>query len=269
MLRWYIVVNIRKCNLLTHLCQRMLGRIFKKKSLGGGLLSLLAFCSLPLSLSGQRQVVQRRPYADFRQFHLGFHVGVHVQDLVIYNSGFVREEGTPNASPLFATVASYTPGFSVGLVMDYTIINNLELRMLPSLHLSERQITFTNGVEEMERIGFRSNIIEVPLLLKYSSRRMNNIRPYILGGVYGGLQVGQRKMDAVRFQLLDYGFRIGVGCDIYLNYFKLCPELSFSYGIPNVIDYNRPEIWEDKRYDFTKTIGKASSRMILFTINFE
>ncbi len=234
-----------------------------------GMLLLIVLMGSIVSLKAQKEVPQRRPYADHRTFHLGFHVGMHVQDLVIANSGFVRNPSTANAQPLFATIANYTPGFSVGLIADYTIVLNWELRLQPTLHLSERQITYSDGTQEVERLGFRSNIIELPLMMKYSSRRLNNIRPYISGGVYGALQVGQRKMDAVHFTPLDYGVKFAVGCDIYLPFFKLCPELSFSYGIPDVIERNRPDIWDDSRYDYTKTIGRASSRMVLLTFNFE
>ncbi|WP_235266340.1 type IX secretion/gliding motility protein PorT/SprT [Porphyromonas gingivicanis] len=234
-----------------------------------GLLFLMFFFCSVLPLSAQKEVPMRRPYADYRTVHLGFHVGMHTQDLVITNSGFVRNPSTPEAQPLYATVANYTPGFSVGLIVDYTIVQNLELRLQPTLHLSERQITYSNGNQEIERLGFRSNIIEVPVMLKYASRRLNNVRPYIIGGVYGGLQVGQRKMDAVHFKTMDYGIRIGVGCDFYLPFFKLCPELSFSYGLPDVIERNRPDIWDDHRYDYTQAMSRASSRMILLTFNFE
>lgn len=225
--------------------------------------------SIASPLFAQKEVLKRRPYADYRTFHLGFHVGTHVQDLVIANSGFLRNPSSASPHPLFATVSNYTPGFSVGLIVDYTIIQDLELRLQPTLHLSERQITYSDGTQELERLGFRSNIIELPLMLKYSSRRLNNIRPYVIGGVYGGLQIGQRKLDAVRFRPLDYGFRIGVGCDFYLPFFKLCPELSFSFGLPDVIEHNRPDIWEDNRYDYTQAIRRASARLIQLTFNFE
>ena len=167
------------------------------------LLTLLFLGGSVAVARGQKQVVQRRPYADYRVFHLGFHVGMHTQDLAIINSGSTSSSasGAPSA-PLYGEVMDYTPGFSVGLIADYTIKLNWELRFVPTLHLSERAISFSDGENQIERLSSRSNLIEFPLLLKYSSQRMNNIRPYMLAGGYAALQIGQKRGDAVHFKPL-------------------------------------------------------------------
>ena len=234
---------------------------------------LLTFLLLGGSVAvawGQKQVVQRRPYADYRVFHLGFHVGMHTQDLAIINSGSTSSSasGAPSA-PLYGEVMDYTPGFSVGLIADYTIKLNWELRFVPTLHLSERAISFSDGEKQIERLSSRSNLIEFPLLLKYSSQRMNNIRPYMLAGGYAALQIGQKRGDAVHFKPVEYGLKVGVGCDIYLPFFKLCPELSLSYGLGDVIQHERPDIADDARFRFTQALRSATPRMILLTFHFE
>lgn len=231
--------------------------------------------SLCLILGGivaraQRQEVQRRPYADYRTFHLGFHVGMHTQDLAIVNSGEVSSLGGGALGvPLYGEMMHYTPGFSVGLIADYTLKLNWELRFVPTLHLSERSISFSNGKEQVEQLSSRSNLIEFPLLLKYSSERMNNIRPYMLLGGYAALQIGQKRGDAIHFKPLEYGLKVGIGCDIYLPFFKLCPELSFSYGLGDVIQHQRPDIADDARYQYTQALKSALPRMILLTFHFE
>ena len=35
----------------------------------------------------QRERVKNQPYADMKWFHLGFHVGLHTQDLILTRSG--------------------------------------------------------------------------------------------------------------------------------------------------------------------------------------
>jgi porT protein len=163
----------------------------------------------------------------------------------------------------------YTPGFSVGLIADYTIKLNWELRFVPTLHLSERSISFSDGENQIERFSSRSNLIEFPLLLKYSSQRMNNIRPYMLAGGYAALQIGQKRGDVIHFKPLEYGLKVGIGCDIYLPFFKLCPELSLSYGLGDAIQHERPDIADDARYQFTQALRSATPRMILLTFHFE
>ena len=62
---------------------------------------------------------------------------------------------------------------------------------------------------------------------------------------------------------------MGVGCDIYLPFFKLCPELSLSYGLGDVIQHERPDIADDARFRFTQVLRSATPRMILLTFHFE
>lgn len=211
---------------------------------------------------------KNRPYADFRHFHLGFHVGIHTQDLLLTNKGSALDKkGVP---PIYGEMTMFSPGFSVGIIANYSPFLNLDIRLTPTLHLGERSLSFSNAQKEvLETLTLRSNMVEFPILVKYSSPRLNNIRPYIIGGIYGSLMVGQKSNAIIRFKPFDYGFKVGIGCDLYLTYFKLCPEFSLSYGIPNVLQYNRPDMAEDSNYIYTETIKKASTRMILFTINFE
>ncbi len=223
----------------------------------------------PYTAYSQREKPKNRPYADYRRFHLGFHVGTHTQDMVIQNFGknsAISESG----SSIFGEMEMFSPGFSVGIILNYSPILDLDVRLVPTLHLGERSIAFANEKkEQIDRFDLRSNMIELPLLVKYSSQRLNNMRPYIIAGPYTAFQIGQRVASPIKFKLVDYGMKIGVGCDIYLHFFKLCPELTFGYGIPNVIEYNRPELIDDNRLIYTQTIKRASTRMIMFTINFE
>ncbi len=218
--------------------------------------------------SAQKELPKNRPYADYRHFFLGFHVGVHTQDLIIANqpSSLMGEE----ILPMYAEVPVFSPGFSVGIIFDYSPMLGIDLRIMPTLHLAERTISFSSNAKDVvDSFSLKSNMIEIPLLLKYSSSRLNNIRPYIVGGPYASLMIGQKEQAVIRFKPFDYGFKIGVGCDIYLPFFKLTPEFSLSYGIPNIIEYNRPDLIDDRRYNFTKIMARANSRMVLLTFVFE
>lgn len=224
-------------------------------------------CALALNAAhAQKQRPQNRPFADYRNFFLGFHIGMHLQDLVIDNQNNTLHP----SKPLFAAVGRYQPGFSVGIIANYSPILDLDIRLVPTLHLAETTISFSDDNKQpLENISLRSNRVELPLIIKYSSSRLNNIRPYMLAGPYAAMVIGQKKNAAIKLKPFDYGLKVGVGCDFYLPYFKMSPELSLSFGIPNVIEHNRPDLKEDNRIEYTHVIKRATTRMILFTINFE
>ena len=75
------------------------------------LLCIVAMVSLAIGPAwAQKERVKNQPYADLKWLHLGFHVGVHAQDLLLTNSGVATESG----EIWFAEIPSYSPGFSVG-----------------------------------------------------------------------------------------------------------------------------------------------------------
>ncbi|WP_444964575.1 type IX secretion/gliding motility protein PorT/SprT [Porphyromonas loveana] len=234
-------------------------------------ISLLLMCLLGLlftqALQAQTEKVQNRPYADFKRYHLGFHVGMHVQDLAINNNGFVPEGST--AGPIYAQISNYSPGFSVGVIGDMFLMPNLNLRVLPTLHFGDKQFVYSDGEKAVASFSVRSNYLEFPLLLKYSSRRLNNFRPYLIGGPYWTMELGRKKGLEIYTKSNDYGVQIGIGCDFYLRYFKFCPELRFSFGFPDVITHDRPDFVDDPKIIYTQSIDRAQTRMIMLTFNFE
>lgn len=243
------------------------GRLSKITELAFRSLMLVVLSSVCLIGFAQEEKPQNRPYADHRLFHLGFHVGLHTQDLVIANLGKLLEGAS---DPVYGEIPMFSPGFSVGIIANFSPMLGLDLRLIPTLHLGERTIAFSNSQkEELESFSLRSNMLEVPFMVKYSSRRLNNVRPYMTGGIYASLMIGQKANAVIRFKPLDYGIKVGVGCDFYLPYFKLSPEITLSYGFPNVLETERPDMAEDMRYRYTKTMRRISTRMILMTFNFE
>lgn len=213
----------------------------------------------------QNTVVMNLPYEDMNRFHLGFHIGVHTQDLKISNSGFVD----PDGRNYFSEVPYFSPGFSVGIMGDVTLIDGIDVRIVPTLHFGDRPITFTDGVSTIDKIDNKSQILSFPLLIKYSSLRYNNIRPYVTAGVFGEINLGAQKHQTIAFTRTNYGIQFGVGCDIYLPYFKLCPEISFAYGLKNSINNNRKDLIGDNRIFFTQSINKIQSKMVLLSFYFE
>ncbi|MDR2809790.1 MAG: PorT family protein, partial [Tannerellaceae bacterium] len=201
--------------------------------------TLHLFTMLISGLMAQKETVKNQPYADMRLFHLGFHLGLHTQDLIFTHTGAVSSEGESR----FAEIPSYSSGFSVGIIGDMFVNPYLNLRVIPSIHFGDKQFVFreqSSGTTYTTPI--RSNYITLPIELKYTSLRLNNYRPYLTGGIYGALDVGRKKEEALLLKSIDYGISAGLGCDIYLPFFKLCPELKFMFGFRNLIEKNRTDL---------------------------
>lgn len=229
-------------------------------------LVLYLFVFLTSSLMAQKEKVKNQPYADMRLFHLGFHIGLHTQDLILTHTG----TATPAGENWFAEIPSYSPGFSVGIIGDMFMNPYLNLRLIPSIHFGDKQFVFreqTSGTKYVTSV--RSNYITIPMELKYSSLRLNNYRPYLTGGVYGALDLGRKKGEALLLKNIDYGISAGVGCDFYFSFFKLCPELKFIFGFRDLIEKRRTDLTQPELRIYTDAFSKGTSRMIVLTFNFE
>ncbi|MDR2384980.1 MAG: PorT family protein [Tannerella sp.] len=225
------------------------------------LLVMIAFSSY-----SQKRKVQNQPYADYKLYHWGFHVGFHSQDLLLTNNGIA----SPDGKILFAEIPDYSPGFSVGVIGDLFLNPYMNLRLTPTIHFGDRSVLFKdfkNGEET--RVSVRSNYLSVPLDLKISSMRLNNCRPYILGGIYGAADLGRKKGYQLLMKSLDYGFEFGIGCTVYMPYFKLAPEIKFKFGLPDIMMHDRPDLINEADKIYTNALSKVTTRMVVFTFNFE
>jgi hypothetical protein len=231
------------------------------------LLVLYLFAFFVTGSVAQKEMVRNQPYIDMRLLHLGFHIGLHTQDLILSHTGATSPEG----QTWFAEIPAYAPGFSVGIIGDMFMNPYLNLRLIPTIHFGDKEFIFREnkiGGEEYTT-SVRSNYISLPLELKYSSFRSNNYRPYLTGGVYGAWDVGRQKGEPLLLKSLDYGVSVGVGCDFYFSFFKLCPEVKFFFGLRDLIEKNRPDLSQPELGAYTNAFKQGTSRMIVFTFNFE
>jgi len=223
-------------------------------------------CLVPMIAMAQKERVKNQPYADFKVYHLGFHLGLHTQDLLLTNTGMVAENG----EILFADIPSYSPGFSIGIISDMFLNPYLNLRFTPTIHFGDKQVVFVKqNANETFTTFVRSNYLSLPLGIKYSALRLNNYRPYLLGGIYGAFDLGRKKDIPLLLKRMDYGFEVGIGCDIYLPLFKLCPELKFSFGLADLLQKDRQDLTDKEWIKYTDAISRATSRMVALTFNFE
>ncbi len=229
------------------------------------LLLFYMVCLAATSVVAQVERVKNQPYADLKWLHLGFHVGLHSQDMLLTHSGV-----SSNGEVWFAEIPSYSPGFSVGVIADMYMNPYFNLRFVPTIHFGDKKFVYREqNTEEEFQTNVRSSYLSFPLLVKYSAFRVNNYRPYLIGGAYGALDIGRKRGNPLLLKSGDFGLEFGVGCDIYLPYFKLCPELKFSFGLVNLLEKKRSDLVDRELIKYTDALSKATSRMVTLTFNFE
>lgn len=234
------------------------------------LMSLLA--ASPAGAAYKEDKLLNRPYADNRVWHLGFSVGLHTQGLSLINNGVetVGPGGVPQR--WFAEQPSYAPGFCVNGLVALRLNSYFSLRLSPGLWFGSRKVTFRDaltGAEESEDL--KSAFIVLPLDLKFAAQRWRNLRPYITGGVMPAWDVSKRP-DQALLQLKDADcyLTIGFGCDFYLPFFKLIPEVKFCFGLGNLLKTDRPDLADQPdRMNFTNSLSRVRSNMVVFTFYFE
>lgn len=178
-----------------------------------------------------------------------------------------------------------SPGFTVGIIGSKRLGRYFDLRLIPTLSFSDRRINYDIAVEDNNgRIQMRhltkpifTTFVEFPLNIKYRSKRYNNIGAYIFGGINPKLDLASQKQNKViddqgeefinnmvtkRF---DCAAEIGVGFDIYNQWFKMGVELKMSYGFLDIVKKTS----EEMPLIYTAPINKLSNKMFQLSFLFE
>lgn len=141
-------------------------------------------------------------------------------------------------------------GFNVGLIGEMRLNEFLDLRFEPGLLYTTRTLRFPGFIDEADALReVRSTYIRFPLLLKVSTRRLGNWRPYLTGGMYTSLNLASNQNSqednssgTFRMKKNVYGYELGFGIDFYLEYFKFSPSIRGVFALTDeLIPDNDPE----------------------------
>ncbi len=231
---------------------------------------IVAACVIPFFQAGGQTLNDKllnRPYTDMRKWHLGFGVGIHAQDIQFTHNGYV----TDNGETWFMDQPDFSPGFNVNGLFDLRLNNYFNLRVSPGMYFGNRVVKMVNtSGDNHEQQNIKTAYVVLPFDVKYSALRYRNARPYLVGGLMPAFDVTKKRNDILKLKPTDFFFTIGFGCDFYLPYFKLIPELKFCFGLTDVIDRNRPDLADNpEMLKFTNSLKKATSSMVVLTFYFE
>lgn len=157
-----------------------------------------------------------------------------------------------------------TTGFNVGLIGNLRLHEYIDLRFEPGLYYTQRDLLFPGFEDESDALRqVKSTYIHFPLLLKFSSKRTGNIRPFLVGGFSTSLNLGSNsksKDDNVnnRFRMKQWtrNYEVGFGIDLYLEYFKFSPSIRGVFGLDDeLIRDNDPDSPWTSNIESMKTRG--------------
>ena len=236
--------------------------------------------AMAVSAVAQERKVQNKPYIDLRTLHFGILLGLHVQDVELDNVGpqvIELPEGGQIPGNVLCDQDNWNPGFSVGVLADLRLSQHLNLRFSPTMHFGQKRLTFRNmldlddsGKPRFETQDLKNTYLSLPVDLKFSAERFNNYRPYILAGVNPMLNLAGKDQDFVQLKKQDFMVEVGLGCDFYLPFFKLIPELKFCYSLSNSFDADHAsELRDTSKLPFAHSINGSHTKMVVFTLCFE
>ena len=243
-------------------------------------LLMLTLCLTALLTTAQERKVQNKPYTDLRPLHLGILVGMNLQDIELENVGpqtITLDDGTTKTQSIVCDDDKWNAGFSVGVLADLRLSQHLNLRFTPTMHFGAKHLTFYNMTEltpegrlmELTQ-DMKSTYIAFPVGLKFSAERWNNYRPYVIAGVSQLVNLTSKNQDFLQLKRTDTMLEIGLGCDLYLPFFKLIPELKFCYSLTNALDAGHAnELQDTNKRMYANAVKSGQTKMIVLTFYFE
>ncbi len=187
----------------------------------------------------QRWVTKNNPNYDQRKLTYGFLIGLHTTAYQIkYADRFV----TQNFDTVYSVEPGWSPGFSLGFIVNYRLTDLLDFRITPKVAFYEHTLRYlyTDETTTEEKL-METTMVELPFLLKYKSERRGNVRMYMIGGVKPALEASGKKdlensSNSLGIKGMNLNLEAGFGFDLYYPLFKFSPEIRFSRGIINILD---------------------------------
>ena len=217
-----------------------------------------------------REKIENLPNFDKKILHYGYFVGLNDYDFKFeYSSDYYT---LLNLNDIEIEKSN---GFNVGLIGDLRINHFFNLRFEPGLYANQRKLIYPDQdglINENDKIReIKSTYIHLPLLIKFSSIRINNFKPYVVGGISSSLNLSSNEKNnddnsnnIFRMKTNSLYYEVGFGIDFYLTYFKFSPSIrgifSFKNELVNDNDSNSP---------WTSNIENLYSRGLLINFTFE
>jgi Outer membrane protein beta-barrel domain len=224
---------------------------------------MLAFAS---GVSAQFNQGSNLNYLDFQQkpYYFGITLGYNSSNFRIYHSkNFIQNDS-------FSRAESVTgPGFNLGIISNLKIGEYFDIRFLPTLSFTERNIRYTQPGERGRIIQrpIESVLVEMPFHVRYKSAVYHDFRLFVIGGVKYSFDVAsdsrtRQAAGLVEIAPTDFQIEYGAGIQFFFPYFIFSPELKVSQGFNNILLFNN-------QLEQSTVLEKVLSRTFTISLHFE
>lgn len=240
-------------------------------------------------LNAQSRRVQNRPYTDLRPMHFGIVVGTNIQDTKFQNIGpqtLTLKDGTTVDANVGVDQDNWDTGFNVGVLTEFRLNEYFAFRVVPQMYFGTRNLKFYDYKKTSEMTGMTEQGVAAPPIIEkqsiktvyvgancdliFASKRFNNHRPYVMMGLAPVINLTNKANDYIQMKNYDMFFEIGIGCDYYLPFFKLRPELKFMTGLTNSLNTaHAQELNNVDQMPYAACANKAKSKMLVLSFYFE
>ncbi|PKQ43829.1 type IX secretion/gliding motility protein PorT/SprT [Confluentibacter flavum] len=168
-------------------------------------------------------------------------------------------------------------GFNVGLIGNLRINDYIDLRIEPGLLITTRELyysqTYFSGIPSSSDLTreVKSTYIHLPLLVKFSTKRINNFKPFVVGGFSTALNLSSNEDNPddnsngqFRTTKNTLFYELGFGIDFYLYNFKFTPSIRGVFGMNDELV---PD--EDPNSPWTSNINSMKTRAVFINFTFQ
>ncbi|MBQ5407382.1 MAG: outer membrane beta-barrel protein, partial [Prevotella sp.] len=121
-----------------------------------------------------------------------------------------------------------------------------------------------------ERQDMKNTYLAFPIDLKFSAERWNNYRPFLVAGINPMVNLTGKNQEMMALKRSDLMVEVGLGCALYLPFFKLTPELKFCYSLKDAVDHGHANELKDANLrKYANAVTKGHSKMIVLSFYFE
>jgi hypothetical protein len=224
------------------------------------LVFLLGFNYVNAQLFSEEKILNKENL-DKKRWSWGYFLGFNMYDFQIK----YKDQGEEIA-------VEKSPSFSVGLIGNLRLNDYVDLRLEPSVVFANRNLNFPNFMNQGDKFReVKSSYIHIPLLLKFSTKRINNYKPFVIGGAsishnLSSNEDNPQDNSAGQFRLKtqNYYYEVGFGIDFYFDYFKFTPSIRGVFGMGDELIRD-----EDLNSLWTANIESLKTRGIFINFTFQ
>ena len=230
------------------------------------IIALLLLASIPAQaqiFSGEDVI--NNPNFDEVRWSWGYFLGFNSYD---FDFDYKEFKESPLIGKDFS--ADRTIGFNVGLIGNLRLTEHLDLRLEPGVAFNRIEFQFYKADSQSFR-EINSTYVHIPLLLKFSAKRLNNFKPFVVGGLSTSINLSSNENNPddneegqFRMTTHSYYYEIGFGIDLYMYYFKFTPSIRGVFALNDELVRD-----DNPRSLYTSNIEKMSSRGVFINFTFQ